>query len=253
MKIKGIVTGAAAAGAVLLTACSTGAQGAGAAAGGVVQVQNVEEQVISVSSREEVQVTPDMAEIVYSVYTQEADAKACQEANGKQLDQVIEMLKGMGFEESSIQTSNYSMNPIYDWDAGQTITGYEMETMVTLSDVPIDQAGEVISNSVSAGVNNIRSVSYLSGTYDEAYQEALKMAIEAASVKAQAMAEAGGCTLGKIVGITEYGGNQQAKYTGYSNSVARAEGAAVMDAGAMNIMPGEISIEADITVEFAIN
>ena len=128
-----------------------------------------------------------------------------------------------------------------------------METMVTLSDVPIDQAGEVISNSVSAGVNNIRSVSYLSGTYDEAYQEALKMAIEAASVKAQAMAEAGGCTLGKIVGITEYGGNQQAKYTGYSNSVARAESAAVMDAGAMNIMPGEISIEADITVEFAIN
>ena len=121
MKIKGIVTGAAAAGAVLLTACSTGTQGAGTAAGGVVQVQNVEEQVISVSSREEVQVTPDMAEIVYSVYTQEADAKACQEANGKQLDQVIEMLKGMGFEESSIQTSNYSMNPIYDWDAGQTI------------------------------------------------------------------------------------------------------------------------------------
>lgn len=252
MKRKGIAIGAALMGSVFLGACSAGTGNTGVSQGGVLQVQTVEDHVISVSSREEVKVTPDMAEIVYSVYTQAADAKACQEANSEQLDQVIQVLKGMGFEETSIQTSNYNMNPIYDWNSGQTITGYEMETMVTLSDVPLDQAGEVISNSVSAGVNNIRSVSYLSSTYDEAYQEALKKAIEAASVKAQAMAEAGGCTLGKIVNITEYGGNQAAKYTGYSNSSGAAREEAAMDAAAVSIMPGEISIEANIDVEFAL-
>lgn len=252
MKKKNYIAAVIAAGGVLLTACGAAGTGAAGAENGVVQVQNVENQVISVSSREEVKVEPDMAEIVYGVYTQAQDAKECQETNRNDVDKVIEMLKGMGFEEKSIQTSNYDLNPIYDWNSGRTVTGYEMETMVTLSDVAIDKAGEVLSGSVNAGVNNIRSVTYMSSKYDESYQEALKKAVEAAKVKAQAMAEAGDCSLGEIVNITELGSVQEARYTGYTGAGAAKE-EAVMDSGAMNVMPGQVSVEADITVEFAVN
>ncbi|RGZ00153.1 SIMPL domain-containing protein [Clostridium sp. AM58-1XD] len=237
-------------GSAVLTACTGGAV---STPGGVVQVQNVENQVISVSSSEEVKITPDMAEIVYGVYTQAEDAKACQENNGKQLDRVIEMLKNMGFEEKSIQTSNYDLNPIYDWNSGQTITGYEMETRVTVSDIAIEKVGEIISGSVDAGVNNIRSVTYLSSKYDEAYQEALKKAVAAATTKAQAMAEAGDCKIGAIVNITEYDGGQEARYTGYMSAGAGAKAEAAMDTAAINVMPGEVSVQARITVEFAVN
>ena len=56
----------------------------------------------------------------------------------------------------------------------------------------------------------------MSSKYNEAYQQALAKAIDAAKVKAQAMADAGGCKLGKIANIREYGDNQSVRYNGYS-------------------------------------
>ena len=64
-----------------------------------------------------------------------------------------------------------------------------------MSDIPIDQAGTLISSSGEAGINSISQVTYLSSKYDETYQQALKNAIASAKVKAEAIAEAGGCTL----------------------------------------------------------
>ena len=56
------------AGALTLTACGS------TAIPDTINVQNVENNVISVSSREQVKVEPDIAEIIYSVYSQASDA-----------------------------------------------------------------------------------------------------------------------------------------------------------------------------------
>ena len=77
-------------------------------------------------------VVPDMAQITYSVYTQEADAVACQEKNQQELDKVVDLLTSYGIDEKSIQTSNYGLSPIYDWNSGKTVTGYEMDTRCLL-------------------------------------------------------------------------------------------------------------------------
>lgn len=226
-----------------------GCAGSGQAVPDTIQIQNVERQVISVNSREQVQVVPDMAEIVYSVYSQASEAGLCQTQNETDLNRVIALLKKEGVEEKSIQTSNYGMNPIYDWDNGKTITGYEMTTRVTVSDIPMEQVGQLLSNSVDAGINSIDSVSYFSSDYDGAYQEALGKAVASARVKAQAMAEAGGCTLGEIVNIQEYGDNQQVRYNSSVTRGAKLEAGAVAD---MAVMPGQVEVEASILVEFAI-
>ncbi len=249
--MKSMKTGLAAAllavGAVSMTACA----GQSAGMPDTINVQNVENNVISVNSREQVKVEPDMAEIVYSVYSQASDAQTCQTQNNTDLNKVLELLKSQGVAEASIQTSNYGLNPIYNWEEGKTISGYEMTTAVTVSDIPIDQVGTLLSESVDAGVNSIDSVSYLSSSYDKAYQEALAKAIESAKVKAQAMAAAGGCTLGKVVNIQEYGDYQEARYNSYTS---RGAGAAQKEMGVadMSVMPGQVEIEANITVEFSI-
>lgn len=231
-------------GALSFTACKS------AVIPDTIKVQSVENQVISVSSRETVKVEPDMAEVVYSVYSQASDAQTCQTQNKTDLDKVLGMLKELGVEDHSIQTSNYGMSPIYNWEDGKTVSGYEMTTQVTVSDIAIDQVGKLLSDSVNAGVNSIESVKYMSGRYDESYQDALAKAIDAAKVKAQAMAEAGGCKLGKIVNIQEFGDNQTARYSNYS---AGAKGAGMAKAAMdMPVMPGEVEIEANITVEFSI-
>lgn len=215
----------------------------------VIQVENAKDNVIVVQSSEEVKVVPDIAEIQFAIINQADDAKTCQEQNSTDLNKAITFLKESGIDETSIQTSNYGLNPIYDWNMGQTITGYEMRTNITVSDLPLDQVGALLTSCVDAGINNIDNVSYLSSDYETSYQEALKKAIESAQTKAQTIAEAGGCTLGNIVHIEEYNINQQVRYSGY-NAGAKQELAGA--AAAMDVAPGQVSIEAQITVEFAI-
>lgn len=220
-----------------------------------IKVQNVDSAYnqVSASGKEEVKVVPDMAEIVFSIHTQKDTATECQQENAKNLNVTIEKLKSLGIEEKSIQTSSYGLDPIYNWNSDtQEITGYEMKTQLTVSDLPIDQSGAIMSQAVTAGVNSIDDVSYFCSNYDEKYQEALKLAVEMARSKAQAMAEASGRTLGAVINVEEYGYNPYARYSGYGGGAARGvtteTAAPAMD---MNVMAGEISVEAQVTVTFA--
>lgn len=242
--------------ALLLTSCrSAGAvqtsgnsQSDGIQQAARVQVENVDTQVITVTSRETVKVVPDMAEIVFGVTSQNADAAVCQQENQEKVNQLVEKLKELGLGETSIQTSGYDLSPRYDWQNNGQITGYEAVTQVTASDVSLDLVGNVLTQSVEAGANQIQSVSYLSSTYDESYQEALKLAVAQAQEKAQALADASGCTLGQAVHITEYSNNQTARYVA-GNVMAEESDAAAAPAV---VMPGEIEVEASISVDYAI-
>lgn len=221
-----------------------------------IKVQDADEsEKITVTGKEEVKVAPDMAQIRYGIYTRAQTAAQCQEDNAVQLEQAIETLKGLGIEQASIQTSAYGLNPVYDWNSGdRKITGYEMNTEITVSDIPIDQAGEILSQSVAAGVNQIESVSYFASRYDESYQEALKGAIAVAKAKAQAMAQASGRTLSDVEKIEEFGYHPQARYSAYNASGAGAKMAVEeTDAASdMAVMPGEVSVEAQVTVTYGL-
>ncbi len=234
--------------AACLGGCASGAQ---AQVPATITVENVDAQSkgITVTGREEVKVVPDMAEISLAVSTQAETADECQANNAKDVNNTIEALKGLGIEETSIQTSNYGMNPIYDWDANQQITGYEMTTQVTVSDIPIDEAGTIITKSVEAGINRIDSVSYFASDYDAGYQKALEGAMAQAKKKAESIAAAGEKTLGAVINVEEYGYNPQVRYAASANmagSVMKEESLAAD----MGVMPGQVSVEAQVSVTF---
>lgn len=222
-----------------------------------IKVQNVDSSYnqVTASGKEEVKVVPDMAEIVFSIHTQKNTAEECQQENAKNLNATIENLKSLGIEEKSIQTSSYGLDPIYNWNSDtREITGYEMNTQLTVSNLPIDQAGSIMSQAVTSGVNRIENVSYFCSNYDENYQEALKKAIEMARSKAQAMAEASGRTLGAVTNVEEYGYNPYARFTGYNAPGSAKAAVTETAAGAMDmgVMAGEISVEAQVTVSFTL-
>ncbi|XBX08897.1 SIMPL domain-containing protein [Enterocloster clostridioformis] len=245
------ISAAVAAAALGLGGCAAGTQ-----MPDTLKVQNVDaaENVITVTGREEVKVVPDMARIEYAVYTREDTAAACQEKNASDLNAAIETLKGLGVEETSIQTSSYGLSPIRNWNSDkQEITGYEMTTNLTVSDIPIDNTGTIIAKSVAAGVNGINSVSYFSSSYDASYQEALKGAMAVAQAKAQALAEAGAKTLAGVVHVEEFGYQPDTRYASYnSGGSAKMAAVALEDAGAP-VMPGQVSVEAQVTVSYELN
>lgn len=211
---------------------------------------------ITVNSSEKVTVVPDIAQVTYSVRTQAHDAAECQQKNAEAVNQVIELLKSLDIEEKSIQTSDYYMNPIYNYSGNTArITGYEAAATLTVSDLPIDGLDHILSQSVSTGINTIESITYQASKYDESYQQALSKAVAAAYEKAQVLAHAAGSNVGKVISIQETSGYSQARYTdnALSNKYRSASNEKLMalaEDTAGTIMPGEIQVEASITAEY---
>lgn len=255
-----IITAASLAALLTLTGCASASQQTTASSGQSVPPQTVSApwenqlQTVTVNSTEKVTVTPDIAEIVYSVQTQAPEAEACQQKNTEETDRVIALLKENGVKETSIQTTGYRLDPQYDWSSDrQVLAGYEARTTLTVSDLPIDQVGTLLSQSVSAGINNIESISYLSSQYDASYQEALGLAVAAAQSKAQAMAEAAGYDLGYIADMQEISSYSSARYNDTVLLEKTREGSAAdMAAGSVTVMPGELEVEASVMVQYTI-
>lgn len=232
--------------ALSLTACAK-TQSVAAPAANVSADQRAA-STIQVQSTEDVKVIPDIAQISFAVSTQEADPKTAQEKNSADVNKVLDFLKQSGIEEKSIQTSNFGLQPVYDYTSGQTITGYQMRTTLLVSDLPIEKAGTIVASSIDAGINNIDSISYLSGKYDESYQEALKKAIASAKVKAEAMAEASGTKLGDIYSVEEVNTYNNSRYVGYTANDSSAQ----TEAKAIPVEPGQLNIQAQVIVTYKI-
>ena len=226
---------------------------------GVIRVENVEagdQGKVTINSSDSVKVSPDMAEITYGITTEDADASACQQKNTEALNKVLAFLKEQGYGDESIKTTGFSLNPRYDWSGNtQKLIGYEMNTQVTVTDVPIDDVGGLLSKTVESGANEIQDVTYFSSTYDQAYEEALKKAVDMARGKAEAIAEADGRQVGKVLKVEEYNDGQYGRYASSGinqRSSKMMDGAVAEAAGAadMGVMPGQMKVTANICVEF---
>lgn len=217
--------------------------------------QGQEEHTVTVESTETVMAVPDIAEVMFTVRTEGQEANVCQQENQAALERVLEYLESQGLEENSIQTSGYSLNPVYNWTEteGQVLTGYEMATQITVSGIPMEQTGEILSGAVDAGANSVDYVRYLCSTYDDSYQEALKKAVESAKAKAEAMGEAGNFQVLQVASIEEYRENQSARYIAADYAVAETEEAAgSSNYKTMDVAAGELEIQASIQVTFVI-
>lgn len=206
---------------------------------------------VTVSATGKVTSVPDMAEISFGINTEDKDVKTAQNRNSRETQKVLEKLKELGVSEKSIKTSYYDIYAQYDYDeeGGSRIVGYNVDTVLTVSDLKISDAGNIISECVEAGINNMNDISYFCSTYDDDYNEALKEAVKEARKKAEILAEASGKTLGDVMYITE--GYQDTSYE-YRNTKSVSLEAAAEGADAV-ILPGETDIEANVMVTYALN
>ena len=214
--------------------------------GGVTMI--TDRDTVTVSGTGSVSTVPDKAEISFGIETEADTAKQAQAENTEQTEKVVAKLKDLGVAEKSIKTSGYNMYPRYDYENGNRITGYYVSTRLTVSDQDIDDVGTLITECVAEGINNIDSVNYLCSDYDEEYQEALGKAVAAARRKAKTLADAAGKKLGDVHVVAEGYQNTTYRY-GNAEQLRSSAKMAAYDAGAaMDVMPGEADIEAQVTV-----
>ena len=165
---------------------------------------------ISVSGEGKVTSTPDLATVDIGVLTSANTASDAESQNNTKVNQVIAYIKAQGVKDADISTSQFNLNPQYDYTKGTpTITGYQINQSVTVKVHGVDKdtsvLNKVIDGSVTNGANQVNGVNLSVENPDALQQQAQEQAIANAKTKAQALAKAAGLTLGKVVSVSESG------------------------------------------------
>ncbi|MEM2261719.1 MAG: SIMPL domain-containing protein [Thermoproteota archaeon] len=165
-----------------------------------------EKQTISVSGIGTAKAKPDRALVSLSVITRADTAKNAVYENAEKTSIVIGALKTMGIAEKQIETSAYSLTPIWDYSDRNTprITGYTCQNTITVVITDLNRIGEVIDGAITAGVNQVSHIQFTVSdeTMKILEKEALRNAVEDAESKAKLLADAAGVAIVRLISIS---------------------------------------------------
>lgn len=211
-----------------------------------VQIQ-AQGPVVELTVNEIVYAEPDVAQIGAGVTTRAATAQAAVRQNATAMAQVVARLRELGIAPRDIQTSNFNLNPQYDYDregGTRTFVGYDVNNQVQVKLRDLDRAGEVLDALVSAGANNIYGPNFMLEADEAAKREARGKAYRKGQEMAREYARMAGYSEVRLLEISEsfqsYGGPQP---------VALRQSAESADAGTQ-IVPGEVGTGATVTVKY---
>ncbi len=195
-------------------------------------------------------VTPDYARIRSGVTTDGKAAKAASEANTKLMSAVIQALLDFGIARKDIQTTHFSIEPIYtsqskiSGSAESKLSGYRVSNQVNVNIHQIAQVGGVLDHLIEAGATDVGNVAFLVSDREKALDQAREAAMANARHKAELYAQASGVTLGRVAWITESADFEPI----LAGSLARPK----MATAPPPIESGEDTITARVTVGFDI-
>ena len=178
--------------------------------------------------------------------TQASTAKAASEANATKLDVVIKALRNIIGKKGTIETTNYSLRPNYTRPRGggeATITSYTATNTVRVSGVAIDATGELIDTAIEAGANNVQRLNFTVADAETPRLRALGDAARQARAKAEALAEALGLEIVRVLSVTEGTPTVVRPYAPRA-TMMQAEAAAPTTP----VEPGAVEVHASVTL-----
>lgn len=149
----------------------------------------------------EVTAAPDRATVSFAVVGRAETAPEAQQIMNDQLASTLRSLRSFGLSDDAIRTRQFSLNPRWRYDSGETIlVGYEARTQMEVHLDELDRLGALVQTLVNAGVTEVGRISY--GLKDtRAVQEAaLREAARDARWRAETLAQA---LDQRIVGVVE--------------------------------------------------
>ena len=165
---------------------------------------------VTVTGEAKAQAQPDTAVIVLAVVTQNKQALNAQQENARKSEAVINAVKQTAGGKPEIRTSDYSLQPQYSYQDSRlpTIIGYEARNSVTVMMSELNNVGAVVDAASQAGANSVESVSFTLRENNQAHSQTLEEATRQAMSKAQAIAQALGGRVVRVVEEHEGGANR---------------------------------------------
>lgn len=161
---------------------------------------------ISISGEATMTAPPDMARIRVGVSTPGTTAREASAANRKAMAAVVAAVKANGVAEKDIQTSRYSIQPVYANQSGNNqprITGYMASNNVTLTIHKLDDMGDLIDKLTDGGANSFGGVEFIVSDANKLLDKVRAEALADARRKAQIYADAAGVKLGALLSLSE--------------------------------------------------
>lgn len=171
----------------------------------VNQISTQKAAFFDVSGEGSATAIPDQAEVNLGITTTASTVASAQKQANEIINNISKKLKDSGVGEADIKTTNYSINPNYDYRSGQRITGYTVNASLLVKFTDFDKLNQAIDSAVSLGANQIGGITF--SLSDEAQakaqDQARELAVAQAKRKAESLAQAAGIRLGKIVNVSE--------------------------------------------------
>jgi len=161
---------------------------------------------IFVSGRGTVKTEPDTASVTIGIDVLESDLAEAQASATSQATAIIDAVTAAGVAEDDIQTSNFSVNILRDYDDQGNpgpITGYQITNQINVTVRALDSLGGLLDDAVAAGANNIYGIVFYVEDTDAAASQARAQAMADAQRKAEELASAAGLTLTRATSISE--------------------------------------------------
>ena len=203
------------------------------------------ETTITLNGKGSVEHAPDIAMITVGVSVDAPTASAAMSQQTTKMNGVFAAVKAAGIADRDMQTSNLSLNPIYDYPPNQQpkMRGYNASNQITIKVRDLNSLGKTLDAVVKGGGNTIHGISF-SIDKPESFQNAARVeAIKDAASKAELYAQAVGYRVKRIVTVSEI------DY--FPRPVAMMQRMQVDQAAESTpVAAGEVSLEQQVSVTF---
>jgi uncharacterized protein YggE len=204
---------------------------------------------ITVQGASTLEVTPDQAVITLGITNSATTVNEAQTTNAQTASQIEQRLLLAGIHKENLRTAQYSVSPLYTNDHDNkpaAISGYQVNNMLEVTVDDISTIGAIIDAATSAGANQILNIHFTKKDELLLKQTVLKKAVQEATAKAEAIAQAVNKQIVRIVAINENGLSLQSpsRNTYYDMSLKAAAGTP--------IQPGSLQMHGTVTIVWEI-
>ena len=212
-------------------------------------VQTTKSTLFQVTGTGKVSEAPDSATVSFGTTKTASTIADAQNQTNTATQAILSALRGQGIEEKNIKTTNYSVNPNYDFTSGrQSITGYTVTQNIDVTIQPIEKVNAVLDILTANGANIVGQVSF---TFSDSKKQQLEnkareLAVKEAKTKAEGLANAAGIRLGKIVDVSEQTNEEPRPIM----PMALAKDEASAGGTPTQVTPGENSITLSVTLSY---
>lgn len=151
---------------------------------------------------------PDQAWLAITTETRDGKAENARQMSAESMTAVQAALRATGLSSDAIKTTGYSLSPDMEWKNGRSIMkGYVVRNQIEVRVENLERLSDVIdaANATRSTSLTVHGPRFGLKNQQTAETEALRLAVQAALTRAQAIASGAGQTIGRILRIEEPG------------------------------------------------